>query len=441
MENIDKAIAIISLAIFYIVAVSNIPGIYKAIGIGTLMYLVGEYLRKKYDLEGEYGFMMIKTTKGIQDIVKAAKRFQPWLKVWVDIFIGVAFGAVGIAFMRWRTLKEKIIIFFISSILIFILSILSPVAISFVFQVTHSIGESSVASMPKWVVVIPYIFGMGGSITLSLYTSAAKTLVDLINVILNNGPMPTKAGATLLLPGINLPLIEGLLALGILLVVHEGSHALLSVVGRIKLISSGIALFGVIPVGGFIEPDEERLNKASVMAQSRVYVAGSAANLTFAIIVFLLFISFSVLTSQYAINGCLVVGGDVIKPGTIIYSINGNSTCNISKEINEIKLNTSSGEITLHRKENGKFGFYIIKLDREALVPRVYSTKWAQFIYNFLGLLFALNIVVGIINLLPIPLFDGQHLTYALFGKNAISKAIVYTALVSLIIVLIPGIL
>ena len=93
----------------------------------------------------------------------------------------------------------------------------------------------------------------------------------------------------LVLPGINpiLPL-EYLgyivLALIIAIIVHEFSHGILAIIGKMKVKSLGL-LFMIVPVGAFCEPDEEQLKEAETVKRMRVFAAGPLSNFTVAIIV------------------------------------------------------------------------------------------------------------------------------------------------------------
>jgi hypothetical protein len=87
----------------------------------------------------------------------------------------------------------------------------------------------------------------------------------------------------LVIPGVNdfLPLsvapeiIAGLL---IGMVVHEGGHGLLCRVEDIEIESMGLAMFAFIPIGAFVEPDEDDRMRANRGAQTRMFAAGVTNN-------------------------------------------------------------------------------------------------------------------------------------------------------------------
>lgn len=97
----------------------------------------------------------------------------------------------------------------------------------------------------------------------------------------------------LILPGINpiLPLeylIYIIVALAVAIVVHEFSHGILSFVGKLKVKSMGI-LYMIIPIGAFVEPDEEQLKETTIPKRLRVFAAGPMSNFVVVLICLLLF--------------------------------------------------------------------------------------------------------------------------------------------------------
>jgi len=97
----------------------------------------------------------------------------------------------------------------------------------------------------------------------------------------------------LVLPGLNpiLPLeYIGyiLVALIIAIIVHEFSHGIMAFAGKLKVKSLGL-LYLIVPIGAFVEPDEEELKKAETKKRMRVYAVGPLANFVVALVSVLLF--------------------------------------------------------------------------------------------------------------------------------------------------------
>ncbi|MFB6112899.1 MAG: site-2 protease family protein [Halodesulfurarchaeum sp.] len=114
--------------------------------------------------------------------------------------------------------------------------------------------------------------------------------------VLRNPPAPTAANQPqnfLVIPGVNefLPLAvapEIVLGLFIGMVVHEGGHGILSRVADIEVDSLGVVLLAVIPLGAFVEPEEESVEATDRGSQARMYAAGVTNNFLVTILAFLL---------------------------------------------------------------------------------------------------------------------------------------------------------
>ena len=97
----------------------------------------------------------------------------------------------------------------------------------------------------------------------------------------------------LVIPGVNdfLPLSvapEIILGLVLGMIVHEGGHGLLCRVEDIEIESMGLALFTFIPIGAFVEPDEDSRSEADRGAQTRMFAAGVTNNFALTAITFAL---------------------------------------------------------------------------------------------------------------------------------------------------------
>ena len=113
-----------------------------------------------------------------------------------------------------------------------------------------------------------------------------------------------------------------LIALGIVLITHEGMHGLVARLEKIRLKSTGFFLAFIFP-GGFVEPDEEEFNKAPPRTKMRVAAAGSFANLVVGLlVVFLIMGLFLPMESGVIV---LEVEGNAAKicVGDVIVGVNG----------------------------------------------------------------------------------------------------------------------
>ena len=135
----------------------------------------------------------------------------------------------------------------------------------------------------------------------------------------------------LLIPGLN-EFVPGTvavwLALVITLVVHEFGHGILSRVEGIKVKAAGL-LVAVVPIGAFVEPDEEELEKAPRWSKMRMYGAGISNNIVFGLLAFFLMITLFGLAVPIAMPVVNGVYKDYpaynasIEPGAVVLAVNG----------------------------------------------------------------------------------------------------------------------
>lgn len=94
------------------------------------------------------------------------------------------------------------------------------------------------------------------------------------------------------LPGINpvIPVGYGIASIALAIIFHEFSHGILAVFGKIKIKSLGL-LFLIVPIGAFVEPDEEKLMEEKRIRRARVFSAGPSTNIFIAIVSVILLIS------------------------------------------------------------------------------------------------------------------------------------------------------
>lgn len=95
----------------------------------------------------------------------------------------------------------------------------------------------------------------------------------------------------LLIPGINpfVPLGYGLIGLIVAVVLHELAHGVLSESQDIDVRSMGVLMF-VVPVGAFVEPDQQMLENTEVHKRIKIFGVGPGTNIVLAIIFLMLFI-------------------------------------------------------------------------------------------------------------------------------------------------------
>ena len=135
--------------------------------------------------------------------------------------------------------------------------------------------------------------GLGGALV-AMVGSFALILSSALSAIRTVQPSAIQQPQNfLIIPGVNdfLPLSvapEIVGGLAIAMVIHEGAHGLLCRVEGIDIESMGLVFFTFLPVGAFVEPNEEATQEASRGARARMFAAGVTANAVLTVLVFAL---------------------------------------------------------------------------------------------------------------------------------------------------------
>ncbi|MCQ2071392.1 MAG: site-2 protease family protein, partial [archaeon] len=137
----------------------------------------------------------------------------------------------------------------------------------------------------------------------------------------------------LAIPGLNpiMPIWYGILALIVALVCHEMAHGLQTVSNGMRVKHTGL-LYGVVPLGAFVEPEQEDVDKAARRPRLDLYSAGISTNFIIAVVTFLLFstVMLGGIHAEYANNAAVYqVASDSpaleagIPAGSLIMSVDG----------------------------------------------------------------------------------------------------------------------
>jgi len=266
-----------------------------------------------------------------------------------------------------------------------------------------------------------------------------KSFIDLII----NPSAP--AAMSLVIPGVKIPgsaifvpFWYGIISLFFVIVVHEFAHGVVSKAYKIRVKSSGLGLFAIIPLA-FVEPDEESLAKKDVKVRNAMFAAGPFANVLLAILALLL-LSFAVspvLSNMTEEKGVFLLpesGKPAYLSGminkTLITSFNDVEIKNVKEFISEIE-NISPGEE--FNVSNINETFSIIPIEQEGKthmgvrilqnVEVVQGTNMLFFngFFIFGELLFwiyLLSLGIGLANLLPLGPIDGGRMIHATFSKH-----------------------
>ncbi len=186
-------------------------------------------------------------------------------------------------------------------------------------------------------------------------------------------PPPTavnEIGNVLAIPGVNqfIPFTFAVwLALIVTMVVHEFGHAILCRIEGIRVRSMGI-LFAVIPVGAFVEPDEEDQEKSRGISKMRMLGAGITNNILIGLACFVLL--FLLLGMAVPLHAPLIHSVYVdypaaqagIQPDSLVRSINGIDVTD-QYQVSAILNSTKPGDpVTVVTENDGVLSRYSLTL-------------------------------------------------------------------------------
>jgi Predicted secreted protein containing a PDZ domain len=223
--------------------------------------------------------------------------------------------------------------------------------------------------MEKWCVYTRFWRFFGA---LSLVISAILMVTMIFIMIVGIGNFVNNLSApglgveyALAIPGLNplLPIWYGIIGLAVAMIVHELAHGMQTRSNGMRVDSTGL-LIAVVPMGAFVEPNEEDVRKSSRRVKLDLYSAGISVNFITAIITFTLFAGLMLggISSDHGGNAAVYsMTGDSpafgeIPNGSIILEIDGEEYIyseDYSKlyswnpgDLVEVKYLTESGEGT-----------------------------------------------------------------------------------------------
>jgi len=192
------------------------------------------------------------------------------------------------------------------------------------------LGRNRIAKPTGWFLLylIPVIAGLGLFLFLAEFSVIFSPTAHQVGVVVRSVTPLAYLG----LPGINpyLPIVDGWLALVFAMIVHEGAHGVVARSLGLPVKDSGLLFFLVVPIGAFVDLDEEALKVARARDTGRVLAAGAGTNFVFGIL-FLILLFGMVSTMTPAANGIGIAGVVTsspaatagIRPGDFITAVNG----------------------------------------------------------------------------------------------------------------------
>jgi membrane-associated protease RseP (regulator of RpoE activity) len=141
---------------------------------------------------------------------------------------------------------------------------------------------------------------------LAVFLIMGSLLVLFSNDSAREGIREIGPQGNLLIPGLNpiLPWTYGWIGLVVTIIIHEAGHGIVARVYNTKVESTGIVLFLGIPIGAFVNIQQDELNRTTFKQKSAILTAGPLNNMILAGICFgLLFLLVSSLTPVSNIQG------------------------------------------------------------------------------------------------------------------------------------------
>jgi len=283
-------------------------------------------------------------------------------------------------------------------------------------------------------------------------------------------PIQTENGLDSAVPVFYVPFWYWLIALFILVIVHEFAHGVIAERFNIRIKSSGFAFLGILaPImpAAFVEPDDKQLKKKPRWQQIAVFGAGSTSNFIFGFIFIGLWllvagpilnstmeidkISFSNVLNDSDLKNYNLSSGEILafnnnydKKSFIsgIYNLTVNQNINLT-------INSSNGKVqtyNINTYENPNFknksmiGISGLKFEYKNKVGYEFLGNTPMQFEKLLFYIWFLNIAIGMMNLLPLWITDGGQICKSIcskyFKKKKANRIYNMISIVSLIMII-----
>ena len=192
------------------------------------------------------------------------------------------------------------------------------------------LGKRRISKPGAWILL--YLMPVAGAIALYLFLTQLGILLSPRGAEVASYVRTLSPLGNIGLPGINpyLPIADGWIALFAAIIVHEGAHGVVARSLGLPVKSAGLLFFLIVPIGAFVEVDEDALKVARARDSGRVLAAGAGINLIVGVICLLLLFGI-VGAMKPAADGIAVFSVNPgypadkvgIRPGDFITAVNG----------------------------------------------------------------------------------------------------------------------
>ena len=294
---------------------------------------------------------------------------------------------------------------------------------------------------------VSFFIGIFGMI-LSFFFMGYQTYFIYENKIESGGgfvlPIKTEGGLDSNVPIFYVPFLEWIIALIVLVLVHEFAHGVVSKRFNIKIKSSGFAFLGVFaPIlpAAFVEPDEKQLKKSKFFEKISILGAGSTSNFLFgaifgAILFLMILFSNNISTSnmyfnevsnksslnQYGIKSGQILQVNEEKDARNFLTEIKDSSINNSVEMKIIDQNNKTQMLNVNLyydeiSDRNMVGISQIKNEKNYFENYEIFGKVIEKTIIIIFWIFILNIAIGFVNLLPISITDGGQILFYTLNK------------------------
>lgn len=303
-------------------------------------------------------------------------------------------------------------------------------------------------------VCIGVLVGIIGTILLIILTLKMQQTFGLV--------LPTAGGYQIPGPVFSVPFWYWLIAIFIIAVTHETMHAVFIRLEKIPVKNYGILMLLLLPIGAFVDPDNNRVKRLSTLKKLRIFAAGSFANFIVAILAIGIFVSsvfaFGAVTETSGVRIDSVTEGSPADKanleGTIqkINDVEIKNSYDFVKSLNntkvgdEISIVTEKGDYKLVLGEHSKIqnrsyvgvtirnSYEYNLLGVNGVVPLAFLKIFFA-VVSFLNWLFLISTGVGVVNLLPLKPLDGGLFFGEIFTKLFKDKGNLMINVTSIILV------
>jgi membrane-associated protease RseP (regulator of RpoE activity) len=239
------------------------------------------------------------------------------------------------------------------------------------------------------------------------------------------------------------------LALSVVVASHELSHGIASLADRVPLKAAGL-FFAHVLMGGFVEPDEETLDRAKNVTKLRIFAAGSTTNIILGVFCILLLSNFPATIAPFynVVSAGVQIGSlpqnlpaysSGLKAGDVVTSINGTKISSIA-DLRNAMLGVTPGQKIVLGTQNGSYAIKtgadpsnsshaVIGIsgltDYIAYVPKLpfLSSGFPDVLQHAEYWLSVVLVSVALINMLPMYPFDGDKFLDAVLNLFNIPRA------------------